>query len=118
MVVDKESPATRNPQPIMTRNTLARARGVIPKWLRITSLIVGLLAGTLAAVQATYTTIAERWDASAKALQQRFDAKLDVTTYQRDRTADSAWKSETHDILLDALCAPLVDPRNRRCRQR
>lgn len=102
----------------MTRNTIVRPRGVIPKWLRITSLILGLLAGTLAAVQATYTSIADSRAASVKALQDRLDSKLDVTTYLRDRTADSAWKSETHDILLDALCAPLVDPGNRRCRQR
>lgn len=102
----------------MTRNTMVRRRGSIPKWLRITSLILGLLAGTLAAVQATYTTVAEHRTASARSLQERFDLKLDVSSYQRDRTADSAWKSDTHDILLDALCAPLVDPRNHRCRQR
>lgn len=93
-----------------------RARGVIPKWLRITSLIVGLLAGTLAAAQATYNAVSDNRTAGAKALQRELDAKLDITTYQRDRTADSAWKSETHDMLLDALCAPLVDPRNHRCR--
>ena len=102
----------------MSRNGVVRTRAAIPKWLRITSLIVGLLAGTLAAVQATYSTVAERRAASERSLQGKLDAKLDVTTYQRDRTADSAWKSETHDILLDALCAPLVNPGNRRCRQR
>jgi hypothetical protein len=97
---------------------VVRASRGIPKWLRITSLIVGLLAATLAAVQGTYTTMSEHRTASAQLLQEKLDAKLDVTTYQRDRTADSAWKSETRDIMLDALCARSVDPRNHRCKQR
>ena len=102
----------------MNRNTIMRASRGIPKWLRIVSLIVGLLAGTLAAMQATYMTMSENRAASARALQEKFDAKVDVTMYQRDRTADSAWKSETRDIMLDALCAPSVAPRNHRCKQR
>ena len=59
---------------------VVRARRGIPKWLRITSLIVGLLAATLAAVQGTYTTMSEHRAASAHVLQEKFDAKLDVTT--------------------------------------
>jgi hypothetical protein len=55
-----------------------RASRGIPKGLRITSLIVGPLAATLAAVQATYTTMSEHRAVSARVLQEKLDAKLDV----------------------------------------
>ena len=46
------------------------------------------------------------------------DAKLDVTTYQRDRTSDNAWKADTCDLLIDVLCSRNVDPRNQKCAPR
>jgi hypothetical protein len=36
--------------------------------------------------------------------------------YDLHLQADSAWKRETREILLDVLCAPNVDPLDRRCR--
>lgn len=43
-----------------------------------------------------------------------------VTTsrYDRDRTADSAWKADSRAMQLDILCSPHVDPANWRCRPR
>ena len=97
---------------------MPKVHAVKPKSLLEYGVFLLLLAATLAAVQGTYATMSEHRAVSARVLQEKFDAKLDVTTYQRDRTADSAWKSETRDIMLDALCARSVDPLNHRCKQR
>lgn len=82
-------------------------------WLYVLSVVAGLLSSTVA--WASHRASANA-DAQQRTLQKALDGKLDVTRYERDRTADSAWKADTHDMLIDVLCAKNVDPRNQKCR--
>ena len=84
-------------------------------WLYIIGTAVSLL-GLLGSTIAWGTNrLSARAEAQQRALQQKLDAKLDVTTYQRDRTADSARAEEIRGIALDVLCSKSVEPNNRRC---
>ena len=67
----------------------------------------------LAAVLGALATFWLLVTAAASVLDGRF---LRQSVYQADQVADSAWKAEQRSMTLDVLCAPAVDPRNRRCR--
>ena len=63
----------------------------------VLSLAAGGAAGARAAIHATLAT------------------KVDTAAYNRDRALQAVRDSDEHELLLDVLCSPHVDPHNRRC---
>lgn len=68
---------------------------------------IGVILGTLGAFWLLLT-------AAANYMSREYVTRQD---YKLDQVADSAWKAEQKSMTLDVLCAPNVDPANRRCRQ-